>query len=104
MVLRNEAISFDRPRKTASDSGLLNRSTYALPVALFEVGQAVPLLGRGQQALGQERERLGEDGQLAGLGVAEPAVDADQIAQVEQFGAGSSPASPTCFWPMKTKR
>ena len=49
------------------------------------VGQPVPLLGRRQQALGQERELLGEDGQLAGLGVAEPAVDADQVAQVEQF-------------------
>ena len=28
MTLRNAAITFDRPRKTASDSGLLNRSTY----------------------------------------------------------------------------
>ena len=45
----------------------------------------MPLLGRRQQALGQKRELLGEDGQLAGLGVAEAAVDTDQIAQVELF-------------------
>ena len=43
---------------------------------------------------------LGEDGQLAGLGIAEPAVDADQIAQVEQLD--QAPAeSPTCFLPTK---
>ena len=47
------------------------------------VGQAVPLFGRGKQALGQERELLGKDGELAGLGVAESAVDADQVAEVE---------------------
>src|SRR5204863_10194779 len=49
------------------------------------VGQTVPLLGRREQALGQERERLGEDGQLARPGVTEPAVDTDQIAEVEEL-------------------
>ena len=33
----------------------------------------------------EKRDRLGENGQLAGLGVAEPAVDSDQIAEVELF-------------------
>ncbi len=65
--------------------GIAEQVDVALAVALFLVGQAVPLLGRGEQALGQERQLLGEDGQLAGLGMAEAAVDADQIAQVELF-------------------
>ncbi len=65
--------------------GIAEQVDVALAVALFDVGQAVPLLGGRQQALGQKRELFGEDGQLAGLGVAEAAVDADQVAQVELF-------------------
>ena len=45
----------------------------------------MPFFRRRQQALGKERDLLGEDGQLAGLGVAQPAVDSDQVSQVEQF-------------------
>ena len=56
------------------------------PIALLEVGQPVPLFRRRQQALGQEGELRGEDGQLAGLGVSERAVHADQVAQVQQLG------------------
>ena len=83
MVLRNEAISFERPRKTAERLGVTEQVDIALAVALFLVGQTVPLFGRGQQALGQKGQFFGEDGQLAGLGMAKAAVDTDQVAQVE---------------------
>ncbi len=65
--------------------GVAEQVDVALPIALFQVGQAMPLLGRGEQALGQESERLGEDGQLTGPGVAKPAVDADHVTKVEEF-------------------
>ena len=83
MVLRNDAMIFERPRKTGQRLGIAEQVDIPLAVALFEVGQPVPLFGRRQQALGQEGQLLGEDRQLAGLGVAEAAVDADQVAQVE---------------------
>ena len=66
--------------------GVAEQVDVPLPVSLFLVGQPVPLLGRREQALGQEGERLGEDGQLAGAGIAEASVDADDVAEVEQFG------------------
>ena len=63
--------------------GVAEQVDIALAVALFLVGETVPLFGRGQQALGQKGQLFGEDGQLAGLGVAQAAVDTDQVAQVE---------------------
>ena len=45
----------------------------------------MPFLGGRQQALGQEREPGGEDGELAGLGESQRPVDADQVAEVEQI-------------------
>ena len=83
-------MTFDRPRNVWQRLGVAEQVDVALPVPLFDVGQAVPLLGRRQQALAQERQRRGEDGQLAGPGVAERAVDADQVAQVELARPGSS--------------
>ena len=78
-------MSFERRDEDGQRLGIAEEVDVALAIALFDIGQTVPFLGRRQQALGEERDLLGEDGQLAGLGVAEPAVDSDQIAQVEQF-------------------
>src|SRR5205823_11470014 len=66
--------------------GITEEVDLALPGALLDVGQSMPLLGRREQALGQEGDRLGEDSQLAGPGVADAAVDADQITEVEELG------------------
>ena len=70
--------------------GVAEQVDVALAVALLEVGQAVPLLGGGQQALGQHRQPVGEDGQLAGLRPPERAIDPDQVPEVEL--AGEAPA------------
>ena len=66
--------------------GVVGQVDVPLAGPLLGVGQAVPLLGRRQEALAQEGERLGEDGQLAGPGQAQAAVDADQVAQVQLRG------------------
>ena len=99
-MLRMAATIFERPRNVGQRLGVVEQVEVALPVAQLDVGHAVPLLGGRQQGLGQERQAVGEDGQLAGLGLAERAVDADQVAEVELAGE-AQPASPTCFLPTK---
>ena len=56
-----------------------------IPHPLLEVGidQTVEFIGGRLQRLGQELETRREDGHLAGLRIAEPAVDADDVAQIE---------------------
>ena len=76
---------FDRPRKVCERLGIGEQVDVPPAVPLLEVGQPVPLLGRGQEALGQEGQARRKDGQLAGLGVSERAVNADQITQVQQL-------------------
>ena len=56
-----------------------------IPHPLLEVGidEAVELVGGRLQRLREELEARGEDRHLAGLRLAEPAVDADEVAEVE---------------------
>src|SRR5262249_34115102 len=54
--------------------------------ALLDVGQAVPLLWWREQALAEEREPVGKDGQLVGLRIAECAINSDEVAEVELLG------------------
>ena len=55
----------------------------AVPQPELDVLHAGPLVRVRQQRLGQERQPLGEHGRLAAARLAEGAVDADQVAQVE---------------------
>ena len=56
----------------------------ALAVAQLDIGEAVIFLGQRPQRLGQHGQRRRIDGQLAARGAADQALDADQIADVEQ--------------------
>ena len=64
-------------------SGIEREVDVPLPRPLFDVGQAVPLLGGREQALAQEGQLGGEDGQLASLGQTQAAIDTDDVAHVE---------------------
>ncbi len=57
----------------------------ALAVADFDVGEAVPFFRQRQQRLGEELQVLRVHGELAGLGAEQIALDADQVAQVEEL-------------------
>ena len=57
----------------------------ALPVAQLDIGQPVILLGKRAQRLGQHRQMLGVDGQLAARRAPHEPLDADQIADIEQL-------------------
>ena len=65
--------------------GIDDQIEIALAVAGLDVGQAVPLLGQREEALGQELERRRPDRQLVGLGAEQAALDADEVAEVEQL-------------------
>ena len=62
----------------------------ALAIPLVDVRQAVELLRRLQEALAQERQAafFHPDRDLAGLGLAQLAGGADDVAEVEQLGQG----------------
>ena len=57
----------------------------ALAIAHVGVLQAVELLRQGRQGLGQKSEFFGVDGDLAGLGLEDKALDADDVADVHLF-------------------
>src|SRR5690606_36076328 len=57
----------------------------ALAVARLNVLEAVPLLGKGAQRLGEDGPLVGGDGQLAGARANGPTGGADPVAQVEQL-------------------
>ena len=54
----------------------------ALPVALLDVREAMPLVGQRPQRLDQQPHALGLDGELAGLGLEERALGAEDVAHV----------------------
>src|SRR5450755_2124364 len=72
--------------KPRHDALAVDEVEIAHPLAELGIGEAVVLFGRSGQALAQDRESLGEDGKLAGLGAAQLAVDADDVAEVETLG------------------
>ena len=55
----------------------------AAPEARLDVGQAVVLVGRRPQALGEHREAVDAQRQLAALAAEDGAVDPDEVAEVE---------------------
>ena len=57
----------------------------ALAVADLHVFQAVPLLGHREQRLRQEIQMFDVDAQLAGPGAEQVALDADDVADIEQL-------------------
>ena len=84
MGLRNEAIT--RAGEEGGERlGIAEQVDVALAIPLLDIGQAMPFFRRREQALGQKRQPLREDGQLTGPGVAEASVDSDQVSQVKQF-------------------
>ena len=54
----------------------------ALPVAALLVGEAVELLRQGPQRLGEQAQFVAVHRQLAGLGLEQPALGADDVAEV----------------------
>ena len=83
----------------------------ALAEARLGVGQAVVLLGRRAQRLGQQRPVLDRDRQLAAAGPEDGAVGADQVAEVEPSSALEAPPgrarrARACSWmrPLRSTR
>ena len=74
LAARDEA----RPRGLVGD-----QVDVALPILLLGVGDAVELVGQRPQALGEQAQALDLDRQLAGLGLEERALGADDVAEVE---------------------
>ena len=74
--------------EAVQDLGIGPEVHVALAVALIDVRQAVELLRRLEEALAQERQAafFDPDGDLAGLGLAQLAGGADDVAEVEQLG------------------
>ena len=60
----------------------------AHPLAEFGIDQTVKFVRGGFERLGEEGEPGGEDRHLAGFGMAEPAVDADDVTQIEAVDDG----------------
>ena len=65
--------------------GIGDQVEIALPVARLHVLQAVPLLGHGEQRLGEELELLDVHAQLAGARAEQVAFHADDVADIEQL-------------------
>jgi hypothetical protein len=57
----------------------------ALPVADFDVLQAMPLLGQRQQTLGEELQLRRPDRQLVGPRAKQAPLDANPVAEIEQL-------------------
>ena len=74
-----------RVTKTLRDFRIRDQIQIALPVAGLDVLQAVPLLGHGEQSLGEELELLGVDAELAGARAEQIAFHADDVAEVDQL-------------------
>jgi hypothetical protein len=88
LAARDEA----RPRVVVGDQVLV-----AMAILLLGVGDAVELVGQRPQALGEEAQALDLDRQLAGLGLEERALGADDVAEVEllEVVVGSAPIAST---------
>ncbi len=69
-------------------AGVHEEVDVALAVAELGVGEAVVLVGQGEQGLGEEGELADVDGELAGAGAEEVADDADVVAEVEELVEG----------------
>src|SRR5262249_51093007 len=65
--------------------GVGNKIEVTLAIADFYVLEAMPLLGHGEQRLGEELELLGVDRKLARAGAEEVSFNADDVADVEEL-------------------
>ena len=84
-VLRIDCTIFVRRRNRSHAFGV-DQVEVAHPLPQLGIGQALVLLRRRLDALGEEMEVRGEDGQLADVRPLQLAVDADQVAQIELLG------------------
>ena len=64
--------------------GIDDQIEVALAIADFDIGQAMPLLGQRQMALGQEFEARRPYRQLVGARAEQMPFDADHISEIEQ--------------------
>ena len=76
---------FDRPRKVCSDSGLVNRSTYRRRYRCSRSVSPCHFSGGGKRLLDRKVRLDAKTVSSPVLVYPERPVDADQIAQVEQF-------------------
>ena len=81
----DDAGTFD---KGVAHLGVDDQIDIPLTIAGVGVGQTVEFFRQRLQALGQQRDLLGVDGDLAGFGFEHGAADADQIADIKFFEIG----------------
>ena len=77
------AIAFERTSKMCAGLGVGHQVEVALAVALLDVLQAVPLLGRRAQRLREDGQLAHFDRRLAGLRAEQVAGDAEEVAEVD---------------------
>ena len=87
-VLRIDCTIFVRRKKRLQHAVGVDQIEIPHPLPQLGIGQALVLLRRRGDRLGEELQVLGEDRQLARLGPLQLAVDADDVAQVEALGQG----------------
>ena len=89
-VAADEKLAHGLNDPAAQDEDLLHpvvddQVQVALAVAGFHVGQAVPFLRQGPQALGQQPEFIGQQREFAGLGPEQGPLQADVVPQVHEL-------------------
>jgi hypothetical protein len=77
-----------RLRKELADFRVDDQIDIALAVAGFDVGEAVEFFRQGAQRLGDHLQAGGLNGDLAGLGFEQGALDADNVAHIPFFEQG----------------
>ena len=82
---RSDEINARARHEDLAHFGIGDQVQVALAVARLHVFQAVPLLGHGEQRLGEELQLLGVDAQLARAGAEQIALHADDVADIEHL-------------------
>ena len=101
----DEAARFELPPQRGDDLrardehlahfGIGDQIEVALAVARLHVFQAVPLLGHGEQRLGEELQLLDVHAELAGARAEQIAFHADDVADIDQLDRAAKSRSPT---------
>ena len=102
ITLRNAATIRRAAEERLQRLGVAEQVDVPLAAARLDVGQAVPLLGRREQALAQERE-VRRRRRSARRSWCSPSVPSTPTRSPRSSSSASAQAcSPTCFLPMKT--
>ena len=93
IILLNQVVAHSLDDRASLTKDLLDirvgeQINVAAPVAEVDVGQTVPFLGRRQDSLGEHRQCVSPEGQLAGFGPAKRALDSDDVAEVQFLDDG----------------